>query len=149
MKRILCVLCAFVLCAPIMVSCSESSYRQNASSSNADAVDFLKSKGVDTASLIIGDSELAASYDIDMSDFEEDGYIIRTFDGKTAILGKSASGVDRAVRDYAKHSDTPQYTAVCGEGYRIKNLTVSGNSVGEYEILIPVNADESVRFAGI
>lgn len=130
-----------------MVSCSESSYRQNASSSNADAVDFLKSKGVDTASLIIGDSELAASYDIDMSDFEEDGYIIRTIDGKTAILGKSASGVDRAVRDYAKHSDTPQYMAVRGEGYRIKNLTVSGNPVGEYEILIPVNADESVRFA--
>lgn len=148
MKRIFCIICACILCIPVMTSCTQSSLVKSSSSSDvASAVDFLKSKGVDTSSVIIGDATLAQSYNIDMSDFEDDGYIIRAIEGKTAILGRSAKGLDRAVRDYAKHSDNPQYTSVYGEGYRIKNLTVSGIPIAEYVILIPANADECVRFA--
>lgn len=148
MKRIPCIICAFVLCASALISCSDKASRKSSSSSGVDtAVDFLSSEGIDTSSVIVGDSAIAASYGVDMSDFEDEGYVIRTIGNKTAIFGKSDKGVDRAVRDYAKHADEPDYTATYGEGYRVRNLTVSGKAISEYSILIPDNADESVKFA--
>ncbi len=147
-KRILCILCVVILCVPALTACPEKAVMRSVTSSNApEAINFLSSKGIDTSSLIVGDSSLASSYDVDLSDFEDDGYVICSIEGQTAIFGKTESGLDRAVRDYSKHSHEAQYTTVCGEGYRVKRLTISGRDISEYEILIPSDSDECVTFA--
>ena len=47
----------------------------------------------------IGSNE---NYGIDLSDFEEDGYIMRSIGGDVLLFGASEDGLDRAVRAYAK-----------------------------------------------
>jgi len=100
--------------------------------------------------VILGDATVAAEYGIDMTDFEADGYILRTVGETTLVFGKTADGLDRGVRAYAKaveagNADTLDVTY--HEGYRIERLTLAGRDISEYTVYYPENAKDDMRFA--
>lgn len=89
-------------------------------------------------------------YGIDMSDFEEDGYILRELGGEVLVFGKSSAGLDLAVRKYAKaveSGETAGLDEVYHEGYRIEKLTVAGTDISEYGIYYPSDNNEGMLFA--
>ncbi len=95
----------------------------------------------------IGSSD---EYGIDMTDFESDGYVLRTVGDTTVAFGKTAEGLDRAVREYAKAALTDTVVdldTVYHEGYRIKRLTVAGRDISEYTVYYPADANENMKFA--
>jgi len=95
----------------------------------------------------IGDS---AAYGVDMSDFEDDGYIIRTFDEKTLIFGKTADGLDRGVRKYAIATERGEdiSNVTYHEGYRIEEFKIFGVDISEYVIEYDdATANGNMRFA--
>ena len=49
---------------------------------------------------------------IDLSNFENDGYVIRTDGASTVIAGKTATGLDMAVRKYANEVDAGRADAL-------------------------------------
>ena len=140
MKRILSLALSALLAASALASCAAPTAPIASSSDISASVEFLNSRVADTSDIIVGDADKAASFGIDMTGFEDSGYTIRRIDGQTAILAKTADGVDRAVRDFVKHKDDPSYEVTVGEGFRIKRLTVCGNDIADYAIVLP--ADE-------
>ena len=142
MKRIISLALASILAASA-VSCAAPTAPASTSSDISASVAFLSDRVADTSDIIVGDADKAASLGIDMTDFEDSGYTIRKKDGQTAILGKTADGVDRAVRDFVKHQSDADYEVTVGEGYRVKRLTVAGNDIAEYVIVLP--ADVTAR----
>lgn len=148
MKRTTALFTAAVMLAGTLFSCAGKEEAVSSTTSDISAsVGFLESRVEDTSDIIVGDAGTALAYGIDMTDFEDEGYTVRTVGGETLILGKTAAGVDRAVRDYVKHADEYEYSVTCGEGYRVEKLTVAGRDIAGYVILIPADADECVRFA--
>ena len=141
MKRTVSLALAALLAASA-VSCAVPSPAATSSDISA-SVAFLDSRVADTSDIIVGDETTAASLGIDMTSFESGGYTIRRIDGQTAILGKTADGVDRAVRDFVKHQSDADYEVTVGEGYRVKKLTVAGNDIADYVIVLP--ADVTAR----
>jgi len=100
--------------------------------------------------VILGDATVAAAYGIDMSAFESDGYVLRTVDETTLIFGKTADGLDRAVRAYAKAVEGDYVDAldvVYHEGYRVERLTIAGKDISEYTVYYPKTANENMKFA--
>jgi len=91
-----------------------------------------------------------SDYTIDMTDFEDDGYILRTVGETTLIFGKTEDGLDRAVRAYAKaveggYDNTLNETF--HEGYRVKRLTIAGRDISEYTVYYPEDANKNMTFA--
>ena len=85
---------------------------------------------------------------IDMTGFENDGYIIRTNDGETVVCGKTADGLDRAVRKYAKAYEAGEVPdTTYHEGYRIKDLRIAGNPISDYTIVVPEDHHANIDFA--
>ena len=87
---------------------------------------------------------------LDMTTFEDDGYIIRTSGEETLIAAKAKAGLDRAVRRYAKlyeNGRAGEIDEVYHEGYRIDRLTVFGHDISEYTIVIPSDATPRESFA--
>ena len=76
------------------------------------------------------------SYGIDLSNFENDGYIIRTIDGMTTIFGKTEDGLDRGVRKYALATERGEDVSIITyhEGYRIEEFKIFGVDISEYVI---------------
>jgi len=100
--------------------------------------------------VVLGDASVAAEYGIDMTDFESDGYLLRTVGENTLVFGKTADGLDRAVRAYAKaveagNADT--LDVVYHEGYRVERLTIAGRDISEYTVYYPETANENMKFA--
>lgn len=91
-----------------------------------------------------------ADYGIDLTDFEADGYVIKSVDGETIILGKTAAGLDLACRRYAnnisifgKARDTAYH-----EGNRIDRLTLFRRDISDYTVVYDSNMKEAaVEFA--
>lgn len=126
MKRTTALFTAAVMLAGTLFSCAGKEEAVSSTTSDISAsVEFLESRVEDTSDIIVGDAGTALAYGIDMTDFEDEGYTVRTVGGETLILGKTAAGVDRAVRDYVKHADEYEYSVTCGEGYRVEKLTVA------------------------
>jgi len=99
---------------------------------------------------VLGDSDAAAEYGIDMTGFEDDGYVLRTVGDSTLIFGKTEDGLDRAVRAYVKAvgADTDDsLDVVYHEGYRIERLTIAGRDISEYTLYYPETANENMIFA--
>jgi len=91
-----------------------------------------------------------AAYGIDLSNFENDGYIIRTIDGMTTIFGKTADGLDRGVRKYALATERGEDVTLITyhEGYRIEELRIFGVDISEYVIEYDgTTANENMKFA--
>ncbi len=154
MKKALSLALAVLFCATLLVSCGEwpggYTVKPTATSSAAEPyAEYLASRlgyAPDDAILCVGDG---TEYGVDMTDFEDDGYVIKTAGGATLLIGKTGDGLDRAVRAYAKaiEGGYPVADTVYHEGYRIKHLTLGGVDVSEYTVVLTENVNENARFA--
>jgi len=135
MKRTVSVIISIVLALSVFASCSEMP-RENTSTSSdyADSAWLEARIGEIPDNVTIG---LSDSLGIDMSNFEDDGYIIRTENGETVLCGKTEVGLDLAVRAYAKAVKYGYDVADKSyhEGYRIEKLTVAGRDISEYTVV--------------
>ena len=143
MKRFLSSALAALTVTTVFVSCTPTAEQLDpaitlASSDAATYAEWLDER-LDTIPddviLGIGTNE---AYSVDMTDFESDGYIARAIDGEVLLFGKTASGLDRAVREYAKAADvdtTADLDTVYHEGVRIKKLTIAGRDISEFSVV--------------
>ena len=123
-----------------------------ASSDAEDSAEFLTDrlgdKLTDNVYLAVG-SDTANG--IDMTDFENDGYVLRTVGDKSVVIvGKSADGLDLGVRRYANSVDDGKdeyFDVAYHEGYRIENFTLAGTDISEYSIEYPAEHNENMLFA--
>ena len=132
------------------VACAKNEPVKTSSSASAAETFLVERLGAVPEEVILGDASVAASYGVDMSDFENDGYILRTVGDETLVFGKTEDGLDRAVRKYAKAvqngtDDTLDETY--HEGYRIERLTIAGRDISEYTVYYPETANENMKFA--
>ena len=90
------------------------------------------------------------TYGIDLTNFEDDGYIIRVVGENTVIFGKTADGLDRGVRKYAISTERNEDVSYITyhEGYRIEKFNIFGVDVSEYVIEYDgATANENMKFA--
>ena len=141
MKKAVSFILAAIFAASALVSCTTPGERVvegadpygSSSSDYADA-SWLKSRlGEIPDSVTVGTAD---SLGIDMTSFEDDGYIIRNNDGEVILCGKTADGLDRAVRRYAKcvKYGAPVENVTYHEGYRVERLTVAGRDISDFTV---------------
>ena len=156
MKKTISLILAAVCTASALASCGTTGdrvvegadpYKATSSVTYADEA-WLKSRiGEVPDNVTVGTAD---SLGINMTDFESDGYLIRTTDGETVLCGKTADGLDRAVRRYAK---CVRYGERVGdvtyhEGYRIERLTVAGRDISEYTVVYTHTGDSVIPSTG-
>lgn len=151
MKKLLALALSTTILVSSLASCSmpmENSTVTVASSGAEQYLDRLtEALGYAPENVVVGIGS-SAEYGVDMTDFENDGYIIRTADDGTVIFGKTADGLDMAVGKYANAVKSGvSADAVYHEGYRIERLTVAGRDISEYTVYYPAGSNENVRFA--
>ena len=155
MKKIISLALCCVIAASAFASCAQTPVKNyspkiTVSSSEADTyASWLTNR--------LGDSlensvYLALGNDsgIDLSNFENDGYVIRTDGASTVIAGKTATGLDMAVRKYANEVDAGRADAldiVYHEGNRIDELRLAGTNIAEYAIEYPAEHNENMLYA--
>lgn len=150
MKKILALVLCVLTVLSVLASCSAApaknySPKITVSSSAADEFavwltnrlgDSLK----DNVYLSLGGD---AANGLDMTNFENDGYILRSDGDKNIVIaGKTADGLDAAVRKYANAVDLGKSTLfdiTYHEGYRVEKLTLAGNDISEYTVVAPEN----------
>lgn len=163
MKRMITIVIAFVLLLASFTSCSSQELSSNTSSNNPDFIKYeeklnnlvLNKTGLKfTASdIIIGDSATAQSLGVDMSEFNDDGYLIKTQKNNSVILGKTEKALDSAIYYFSKNcvdnnaSVIPEQSYAYSEGPKIKNFTLAGADISNYIIKIPAGAPECLKFA--
>ena len=159
MKKILSLVLA-AACMPVMLlaSCAKGEIKAYspkitvASSDAEDSAEFLTNrlgeKLTDNIYLAVGND---TANGIDMTDFENDGYVLRTVGDKSVVIvGKSADGLDHGVRRYANSVDDGKdeyFDVAYHEGYRIENFTLAGTDIAEYSIEYPAEHNENMLFA--
>lgn len=145
MKRILSLLLCAVMLASALASCAVNDSQrisQNISVASSAAEDYAlwltDRLGLvpDNVIMAVGDDN---SYGIDMSDFEDDGYVIKNVGGDVLLLGKTGEGLDLAARKYANSVDLDRTIedVVYHEGYRIEKFTLFGRDISEYTVVRP------------
>jgi len=100
--------------------------------------------------VVLGDAAVAAEYGIDMTNFESDGYVIRTVGDSTLVFGKTDDGLERAVYAYTasvKKGTADELNVTYHEGYRVERLTIAGRDISEYTVYYPETANENMKFA--
>ncbi len=134
-------------CAAGDIDSSGSAIKASATSSAA--ADFLEERidAFPDAKFVLGTEADAGEYGIDMTDFADDGYLIRADRGSVLLLGKTEVGLDRAVREFVKHGNSDDFKKTYNEGFRVKKLTVAGNDISEYAVVRDDSADECHVFA--
>ena len=145
MKRPLALTLAVIMLAAALAGCAASPEVTAAISANVrvtssdagDAAVWLTERLGDklTGRVVLGTD--ADAYGIDLSALEDDGYVIRSLGGETALFARTADGLDRAARKYAKSVEAG---IACGdvtyhEGARIKKLTIAGRDISEFSIV--------------
>lgn len=154
MKKLISLSLAAIMFAAAFAGCvpAKETAWNNIRVTSSDAVDaatwLTERLGEVPGRVVIGTD--ASGFEIDLKGLEDDGYVIRDLGGETAIFAKTADGLDRAVRRYAKAAESGDLSSVdvtYHEGYRVKKLTLAGNCIRMYSILIPEDADECVTFA--
>ena len=156
MKKIVSAALCLCMSAAVLASCAQKnepyfSPRITVSSSAAeDSAVWLTKRLGDSLTgrivLAVGDS----ANGIDMTNFEDDGFVIRTDGSSTVIASKTETGLDAAVHKYANAVDTGKADTldiVYHEGYRIERLTLAGNDISEYKIEYPAEHNENMMFA--
>ena len=142
MKKTISLILAATLAATVLASCSALGERvvegadpyKSSSSDYADEA-WLKSRlGSIPDNVTVGTADTLG---IDMTDFEDDGYIIRNDSGEVTLCGKTADGLDRAVRAYAKAKKygNPVADVTYHEGARIERLTIAGRDIADYTVV--------------
>ncbi len=156
MKKIVSAALCLCMSAAVLASCAQKnepyfSPRITVSSSAAeDSAVWLTKRLGDSLTgkivLAVGDS----ANGIDMTNFEDDGFVIRADGSSTVIASKTETGLDAAVHKYANAVDTGKadtLDVVYHEGYRIERLTLAGNDISEYKIEYPAEHNENMMFA--
>ena len=149
MKKILTLAIAAAMLFTTATSCSSPAKEKSTTASDTGTYKTLIEDrlGYFPENVILGIGS-DAEYGIDMTDFEADGYIIRTTGDNTVIFGKTADGLDRAVRKYtnsAKSGTAADF--VYHEGYRVENFSIAGRDISEYTIYYPADANENMKLA--
>ena len=148
MKRILSLTLAAILAASASVSCAShsslltpnSSLRSSSGSPSVTAL-YTRLVGEAPDGVTLASGEDAEKY-ADLSSLRDEGYVIRRSGDDTFILGKTDDGLDRAVRYYANHAPkTGDYSYTYGEGYKVKRITVAGNDISDYSVMLDPDAD--------
>lgn len=136
MKKVL----SLVLAAGMLLSvvaCKNTEPTVLAATSSAEK--FLADRlGSIPDDVIVGDAKTAESYGVDMSDFDSEGYIVRTIGDKTLVFGKTEDGLDRAVRYYANYvyGNPVPVDKAYGEGARLENFTICERPISDYVITV-------------
>jgi len=136
MKKTVSLILALLIVMSALASCTQSPKADTSTSSDYADSAWLEARiGEIPKNVEIGTADKLG---MDMTDFEEDGYIITTENGETVLCGKTAEGLDRAVRKYAyavENGTADNLNAVYHEGYRIKHFTVAGNPISDYTVV--------------
>ena len=142
MKRTLALTLAAIMLAAALTSCAgvteESAINANIRVTSSDATDaaaWLNDRLGDklTDRVVLGTS--ADGYGIEVSAFEADGFVIRRLGGEVALFARTADGLDRAARKYAKMVEAGAVTDVTyREGYRVKRIELAGRDISKYTI---------------
>ncbi len=155
MKKTLSLILASLMTVSAFASCTaeesaEISTNISVATSDADTyaewlTDRLDGNVPNNVVLGIGSD---TEYGVDMNDFEDDGYIVKTLGNETLLLGKTADGLDLAVRKYANAVDLGRdiEDTVYHEGYRIEKFTLFGRDISEYTIVYPEDHNENMSF---
>ena len=145
MKRTLSIILAAIMLAAALAGCAAAPQTTAAISANIrltssdgeSAAAWLTGRLGDklTDRVVLGTS--ADGYGVDVSTLENDGYFIRALGGEVALFARTAEGLDRAARKYAK---TVESGAVIDEvtyheGYRVKELTVCGEDISAFAVV--------------
>lgn len=157
MKKTIALALSLCTLASSLMSCSSSDagkYSPEITVSSSNAEDYavwltnrLGDKLTDSIYLALGSD---ASRGIDMTDFENDGYILRTEGGSVTVAGKTETGLDLAVRRYANAVEAgtaSELDASYHEGYRIEKLMLAGHDISEYAIEYPAEHNENMLYA--
>ncbi len=134
MKRILSLALAVLMLAVTLAACAPA---ENSASSSADVRTEALARLPEGTVVAVGSE--TAEYGVDMSDFDEDGYIVRSVGGTLTVLAKSDAGLDLASRYAAKNAGKTGIDTVYGEGHKIERLTISGTDISEYVIVYPTS----------
>jgi len=142
MKRLICTVLASLMLLSA-TACGKVSPDTSATATASAPEQLLIDRLGSTEGLILGTSDAAAEYGIDMTDFRDEGYIIRSEGAETLIFGKTEKGLDRAVRYYANNcTEGGILNITYGEGYRVKQITIAGRDISEYSIYLFEGADQ-------
>lgn len=156
MKKALCILLSLLTVASLLASCAvspDAPSRVTVTSSDAAShAEWLEKRVGDALPdtvLGIGSNE---KYGVDMSDFENDGYILRESGGEVLAFAASSEGLDLAVRNLAKTLEKSAGSAAglnvtYHEGARIGKLTIAGNDISGFTVSLPEDANENMKFA--
>jgi len=156
-SRILSGVLASVMIVGSIASCGKednqapSDVNVSAASSSAEKyatwlTDRLDGDVPDEVVVGIGDN---ASYAVDMTDFENDGYVIKKQDDTIVIFGKTEDGLDRGVRKYANAIDMGETVTdtTYHEGERIEELKLFGTDISEFVIVYQEDYNRNMQFA--
>ena len=153
MKKILSLILAAIMLTACLASCAVPQTATNAhirvtSSDAVDAAAWLAERLGErlTADVVIGTD--ASEYDVDIAALESDGYVIRSLGDEVALLAAAPDGLDHAARKYAQMVEAGAVVdETYHEGYRIKSLTVCGEDISSFAIVVDDDADEAMQFA--
>ena len=144
MKKPISLALAAIIFAAVLTSCASLERRSAldlkitiTSSDAADAAAWLGERlDAGAGKLVIGTN--ADGYGVDLSALEDDGYIIRDLGGEVALFAKTADGLDRAARKYAKAGESGAAIAdeTYHEGYRVKRLTIAGADISTFAVRV-------------
>ncbi len=143
MKKLISAILAAVIVGGILSSC-KAPITDNISYSASGAREYLSERiGAASDDMILGIEDDAEKYGIDMTEFRDEGYVIRTLGGKTVIFGKTDDGLDRGVRYFANNlSDVDNASYTYGEGYRVKSILIGDRDIADFDIYLFPDADE-------
>lgn len=143
MKKTLSLLLALLMLSSA-VACGKTDTEIGKSATSSAEEIFESRLGGVPSNVVLGDSEVAESYGIDMSDFDDDGYIVRTEGDKTLVFGKTEDALDRAARYYVKNSadGSAPDDKVYGEGAKVKDFRIGGRSIAEFVITVTAEHPE-------
>jgi len=143
MKKIIPLILAVLTASSSFVSCTAETEKiaPDISVSSSDAAYYAKwlddRLGDVPDKVILGTGD-SSKYGIDMTGFENDGYIIREMGDEILLFGKTETGLDKAVRKYAKYVESGTEASpseVYHDGYRIKDFRIAGNPISQYSII--------------
>lgn len=153
MRRTLSIVLAAVFVCAALASCAITpkaslDARIRVTSSDAQsAAEWLDARLDEIpGTLVIGTD--ASAYGVDVSALADDGYMIRALGDGTAIFARTATGLDAAVRKFAKtvEAGDPIADVTYREGLPIKKLTIAGNDISAYTIKLTDGAGDHAAY---
>ena len=154
MKKIISLALCCVIAASAFASCAQTpvkNYSPKITVSSSEAEESARYLTNRLGDALENDVYLALGNDsgIDLSNFENDGYVIRTDGASAVIAGKNASALSFAVRKYANEIEAGRAVVDIAyhEGYRIDEFRLAGADISEYAIEYPAEHNENMMLA--